>query len=91
MHAPRQHQQGRAGGVDDGCLGGLDELRIHCQRVAGAEFLHDGRLGADVPRGLVGAAQFVQRRIVHANGVGIDRRSLEPACHGHDHAGIQSA
>ena len=86
-----QHQQRRAGRVDDRCFGGMDKLRVDIQRVARFEILHDGRLGADEFGGPVSRAEFVERGIVHPDGVGVDGLALELARHRHDHARVESA
>ena len=91
MNALRQLQQCRARRVDHRRLGGLDQLWIGVQRVAGSELLDDRRLGADVSRHEIGRAEFIEFRSIHANRVSVDRRTLEMAGHGHDHARIHSA
>ena len=91
VHPACKHEEGGAGGVDHRCFCGLNQLRVHVQRIAGTKFLDDGRLGADVLGGTLGGAEFIELRIIDTDGVSIDRFAFELAGHGHDHAGVKTA
>ena len=91
MNALGKFEQGAAGGVDHRSFGGFNEPGITFERFAIAVLLDDRWLGPDVPRGETRCTQFVKLRLIHANGVGVDRRTFETAGQGEDHARIHTA
>src|SRR5437868_12352185 len=56
-----------------------------------AEVLHDRRFGADVSRRETCCIQFIQLRLVHAHGIGVDRRTFQLAGQRQDHARVDTA
>src|SRR5260370_38632082 len=65
-------------------------MGITLKRVAIAVLLYNGRLRSDVPGRKTGRTQFIKLRLIHSHSVSVDRRALETAGQGEDHARINT-